>query len=85
MWTDKGPVLIELNARLMGASIDDSAFIEALGYTQAQLLALAYIHPQKFINKYVNQNYNIFKNLSEVSFLFHKDGILKDFPKKEII
>lgn len=85
MWTEKGPVLIELNARLMGASIDDSAFIEALGYTQAQLLALAYIHPQEFINKYVNQNYKIFKNLSEVSFLFHKDGILKDFPKKEII
>ena len=85
MWTKEGPILIELNARLMGASIDNSAFIDALGYTQAQLLVLAYVSPTEFINKYVNKNYKILKNLSEISFIFHKDGILRDFPKKEDI
>lgn len=85
IWTKDGPVLIELNARLMGASIDDSSFKAALGYTQAQLLALAYVHSQEFINNYVGKKYCLLQNLTEVSFLFHKDGILKDFPKKEEI
>lgn len=85
MWTKKGPILIELNARLMGASIDDSSFISALGYTQAQLLALAYVSPLEFINNYAKQKYRIWKKLTEVSFLFHKDGILRDFPKKNAI
>jgi ATP-grasp domain len=85
MWTKEGPVLIELNARLMGASIDDSSFMSALGYTQAQLLALAYVSPKEFINNYIGQNYRIFKKLSEVSFIFHKDGLLKSFPKKQLI
>ena len=85
MYTKKGPILIELNARLMGASIDDSSFMNALGYTQAQLLALAYVDPKKFIKNYVNTNYTILKNISEVSFIFHKNGILKNFCKKEEI
>ncbi|APJ05184.1 hypothetical protein AXG55_12185 [Silvanigrella aquatica] len=85
MWTKEGPKLIELNARLMGASIDDDSFRTALGYTQAQLLALAYVNPKEFINNYTRQNYRLYKNLSEVSFIFHKDGILKSFPKKNKI
>ena len=85
MWTKEGPILIELNARLMGASMDDSSFISALGYTQAQLLALAYVSPQEFLNNYVGQYYRIFKKLTEVSFIFTKDGILKDFPKRKLI
>ncbi len=85
MWTKEGPILIELNARLMGASMDDSSFISALGYTQAQLLALAYVSPHEFINNYAEKNYRLFKKLSEVSFIFHKNGIIKDFPKKNKI
>lgn len=79
MWTKDGPILIELNARLMGASIDDSSFHQALGYTQAQLLAFAYVFPQKFIKMYSKLKYKITKNLSEVSLIFPKDGFLKSF------
>lgn len=85
MWTKEGPILIELNARMMGASMDDSSFISALGYTQAKLLALAYVSPLEFINNYTGKDYQLFKNLSEVSFIFPKDGILKNFPKRDLI
>ncbi len=85
MWTEKGPVLIELNARLMGGAIEDSSFKSALGYTQAELLAIAYLDSNTFLKKYANKKYNLKNNLTEISFLFSKNGTLKNFTKKHAI
>jgi len=85
MWTENGPILIEVNARLMGASIDDRSFVKALGYTQVQALVLAYACPKQFIQQYFGTHYELFYHLAEVSFIYNQDGYLKDFPKKTAI
>lgn len=85
MWTENGPVLIEVNARLMGASIDDLSFVNALGYTQIQALVLAYAQPMKFSEVYLGKKYTLLNHLTEVSFIFDRDGYLIDFPKKNAI
>ncbi len=82
MLTKEGPVLIELNARLMGASIEDEAFKQALEYTQAEILALAYCDPDRFMENFANKKYIKKQHLNEVSFIFEKNGVLIDFPKK---
>ncbi|MDV5226115.1 ATP-grasp domain-containing protein [Providencia rettgeri] len=83
--TDKGPVLIESNARLMGASIADNIFKENLGYTQSSLCADMYINPNKFLSSFYDKEYEIKFNIYEISFLFKKDGFLIRMPKKELL
>ncbi|SFN35946.1 ATP-grasp domain-containing protein [Xenorhabdus japonica] len=83
--TQEGPVLIESNARLMGASISNEAFHEALGYTQASLCVFMYLEPKKFKQEYIDKNYQKNANLSEVSFVFKKDGIIKSMPTKNTL
>jgi hypothetical protein len=69
----------------MGGAIEDSSFKSALGYTQAELLAIAYLDSNTFLKKYANKKYNLKNNLTEISFLFNKDGTLKNFIKQQAI
>ncbi|MEU6084383.1 ATP-grasp domain-containing protein [Streptomyces sp. NPDC047108] len=46
--TDRGPLLVEVNARLMGATISHSAYTAALGHNQADLIAERYVSPGRF-------------------------------------
>ncbi|WP_216628504.1 ATP-grasp domain-containing protein [Pseudoalteromonas caenipelagi] len=78
--TKSGPVLIESNARLMGASIDEESFIKALGYTQVSMCVDMYLDPETFINKTVTSAYQLNAHLAEVSLLFKKDGQLTGIP-----
>lgn len=80
--TKNGPILVELNARLMGASIEDEAFKQALDFTQAELLALAYSDYESFLLKFAEQKYTKKQHLNEISFVYEKNGILIDFPKR---
>ncbi|WP_255443913.1 ATP-grasp domain-containing protein [Serratia sp. ME47] len=83
--TEDGPVLIEANARLMGASINDTTFNACLGYTQVSLCADMYLMPQKFIKQYVGKLYQMKSYVSEISFLFKRDGILVAMPRRNEI
>lgn len=79
MLTARGPVLIELNARLMGASIDRPSFMRALGHTQAGLLAMAVTDPAQFI-RLTGTDYSLREHVVEASFSFHRSGRLAGFP-----
>ncbi|MHC5174567.1 ATP-grasp domain-containing protein [Serratia rubidaea] len=83
--TAEGPVLIETNARLMGASINDVTFSACLGYTQVSLCAAMYLAPQDFIDRYVGTHYRMHAYVSEISFLFKRDGVLEAMPGKRAI
>ena len=83
--TDDGPVLIESNARLMGASISDMIFNKALGYTQSSLCVDMYINPDAFLRNFSRKDYKTHIHLYEVSFLFKKEGVLVDMPAKDKI
>ncbi|MBY0443528.1 MAG: ATP-grasp domain-containing protein [Mycobacteriaceae bacterium] len=85
MWTSRGAVLVEVNARLNGACIEDATIVQALGYTQAQLLADAYVRPKNFHERRQAGPYAAYKNLGEVAFLFSRDGQLTAFPGRERI
>ena len=83
--TESGPVLIELNARLMGASINETSFTACLGYTQVSLCADMYLTPEKFIADFVGSRYQLKAHVSEISFLFKRDGWLEGMPGRKDI
>lgn len=83
--TEDGPVLIESNARLMGASINDDIFKKTLGYTQSSLCADMFIDPVSFLASYYGRQYVMGSYLYEISFIFKKSGQLIGMPKKEEI
>ncbi|MFG2196714.1 ATP-grasp domain-containing protein [Streptomyces sp. NPDC048639] len=49
--TDRGPRLVEVNARLMGATLSHSAYSAALGHNQADLIAERYLSPGRFLRR----------------------------------
>ncbi|GGT14419.1 ATP-grasp domain-containing protein [Streptomyces purpureus] len=85
MWTPDGPVLVEANARLMGASIDSATFTRALGHTQTGVLADAYADPAAFRAKLAAGPYILREHLAEASFLFSRTGRLSGFPGRRAI
>jgi hypothetical protein len=46
--TEQGPSMIEVNARLMGATIEEEPFKRSLPYTQVELAAMALCAPDEF-------------------------------------
>jgi len=83
--TSEGPVLIEANARLMGASINEESFTRCLGYTQVSRCVEMYLEPGRFLNELVGKDYRLLSGVSEVSFLFTGDGLLAGMPAREAI
>lgn len=83
--TSDGPVLIEANARLMGASINEESFTTCLGYTQVSRCVEMYQQPDNFISHYVGKDYQLLCGVSEISFLFTRDGLLNGMPGREAI
>lgn len=79
MWTGGGPVLIEANARLMGASIERQVLHRALGYTQAQVLAEVLADPGSFRRR-AGTHYELREHVAEASFVFTCSGELTGFP-----
>ncbi|MCG7498653.1 ATP-grasp domain-containing protein [Vibrio sp. Of7-15] len=77
-----GPILVESNARLMGASINKSAFSLALDRTQIEVLVDAYT------NNGFSDNCRIYKlgqSLAEISLVFEKSGQIKELLSEEYI
>jgi hypothetical protein len=52
--TSNGPRLIEVNARIMGASLEPSLYRAALGYSQADLVAERFTDPDAFANRFTD-------------------------------
>ncbi len=84
MWTARGPVLIEANARLMGASIAREVLVRALGMTQAQILAEACVDPSG-LERRAGRRYALREHVAEASFLFTRTGMLAGFPRQDAI
>lgn len=84
--TNSGPILVECNARLMGASIDSKAINKAIEKTQPEILVQSYTNPSDFLYQFGEGIYKKIGNIAEVSFLFKTTGILSEFVKeKEIV
>jgi biotin carboxylase len=52
--TRNGPRLIEVNARIMGASLQPALYRGALGYNQADLVAERFTDPDAFANRFTD-------------------------------
>jgi biotin carboxylase len=52
--TRNGPRLIEVNARIMGASLERSLYRGALGYNQADLVAERFTDPKAFAKRFTD-------------------------------
>jgi hypothetical protein len=50
--TRNGPRLVEVNARIMGASLEPEIYRGALGYSQADLVAERFTDPDAFANRF---------------------------------
>lgn len=83
--TKEGPVLIEANARLMGASINEESFTACLGYTQVSRCVEMYQQPDHFVGQFAGKDYQRLSGVSEVSFLFTHDGLLVGMPGRAAI
>lgn len=73
--TNRGPVLIETSARLMGATIESGPFIAARGFTQVEMTVLAISDPEKF-DALLAKEFSILQNLSIVWVHFNKPGVV---------
>lgn len=52
--TRNGPRLIEVNARIMGASLQPALYRGALGYSQADLVAERFVDPDAFAERFTD-------------------------------
>ena len=78
MMTSKGPVLIEIGARLMG-SVNPLAMDECLGTNLIRLTADAYLNPYSFIQK-CETPYSIKKTAYDVSLISNIEGTVEAIP-----
>lgn len=62
MFTAKGPILIEVNCRVMGFGIPDRLMHEALEPTQVSLTPDAYVNPKLFF-EYASKPYTLKKHM----------------------
>jgi biotin carboxylase len=61
--TQAGPRMIEINTRLMGATLEDAPFLAALGRTQIRLTAMAVCDPASFRQE-LARPYRVSRHLS---------------------
>lgn len=66
--TEKGPLLIEINSRVMGPILDINAFSFGFGYSQASILAESILFPNSF-NKRLSHSVVQPKNYFSMVFL----------------
>lgn len=79
--TQNGPALVELGARMMGATMTRELFIEAFGHSQASFWAEC-INSGK-IHKTVN--HGLSKHIALIHFNFTETGIIRAMPGLEIL
>ncbi|MCX5751102.1 MAG: ATP-grasp domain-containing protein [Candidatus Saganbacteria bacterium] len=84
MLTDTGPVLIEVGARLMGASMPPEIVSECIGHNQLDLTLDCFLNPQHFLKK-VERPYQLFKHCMIKFLISYQEGTVKAIPGRSII
>ncbi|MER0469317.1 ATP-grasp domain-containing protein [Bacillus cabrialesii subsp. cabrialesii] len=72
MYTERGPVLIELGARMMGTILED-AVISAIGDSHVTTTVERYVQPQKFRTR-LTKGYQLIKNLFCITLVSNETG-----------
>jgi len=84
MLTDTGPVLIEVGARVMGASMPPEIVSECIGHNQLDLTIDCFLNHKHFL-KQVERPYKIVKHCMMKILISYKAGQIESVPGKEII
>lgn len=83
MYTQRGPVLIEMNCRLSGF-MDTAAELACVGFDPIDLSMDSYVDPKTF-NDWAKAPYSLQKHMLVVHPRLPKSGIIKAIPLLEII
>ncbi len=81
MMTGTGPVLIEVGARLMGASMPPEIVSECIGHNQLDLTLDCFLNHKHFL-KQIEHPYRIAGHCMIKFLIAHKDGLIKTVPGK---
>lgn len=75
--TKDGPILVECNARLMGASLPTEIMASCLGISQVELLINSYIQRDEFLKKYAKKEiYSVKSGMIVFYFSSKKSGVI---------
>lgn len=80
MWTDQGPVLIEVGVRLTGQSIQEPTEVALGGLSQVKLSLDAYLDPAGF-EANAPVRYKLHKHLQRVELVSPRGGTLRALPR----
>jgi hypothetical protein len=77
--TPRGPLLIEVNSRIMGPCLLPDPYMAAFGYSQQHILSEKILRPEEF-EKRIDAKYSPQKSLVKVFLRSHKPGTLTAIP-----
>ncbi|WP_198395888.1 ATP-grasp domain-containing protein [Brevibacterium antiquum] len=77
--TERGPVLIEVNSRIMGPCLLPDPYMLAFGYSQQHILTEKILRPAEFENR-LSSAYSPSQTLVKVFLRSHKPGVLNAIP-----
>ena len=83
MWTEKGPILIEIGARV-GGNVNCVAHTQFLGVNQLELNVDAYVDEPRYIRK-AKYPYALLKNAMTILLSTDQNGIIESIPILEKI
>ena len=75
MYDEKGPVLIEVGARIDGME-NPKFWRECIGYSQVDLTLESYLFPEKMLEQR-KREYSLLKEATVVSLVSHQEGIIQ--------
>jgi D-alanine-D-alanine ligase-like ATP-grasp enzyme len=75
--TDRGPVIVEVNSRHMGFTLDRQVFGEALGYSHATALAESLVDPHRFRSR-MAAGYHPSRALAIAPIIAPAGGMIRD-------
>ena len=78
MWTDTGPVLLEVAARLHGQKLQLSSEL-VTGLNQAYVALDSYLEPARFLAR-VGTSYEMPREFHRIELICHRSGVLRGYP-----
>ena len=82
--SERGPIMIDCGARVMGTGIPPKCMTECLGHSQVELTVLAYTNPKAFL-KYIDEPYKLRKHMLMVFLISRDEGIIDSLRYTEEI
>lgn len=75
-WTQSGPVLVEMAARIMGC-VHPNLISQCIGRGQLELMLASYLQPERFSAESDMQDYSLKKHLLVKFLISHQSGLVK--------